>query len=162
VTVRNLPSWLPAERVVNPLSTSRARRLHEALRGEKAPLGRNGRAGPRSLFSPESGQDPAPSVARTSAWKSLARTIPWRYQFLETLRGEAIGFNSPNGWSAPSPSRWSLVHSWDRYIPGAADEPKGRGSRRVAPTGRGAAWLACLLWEQEVGGSNPPAPTVRR
>ena len=25
--------------------------------------------------------------------------------------------------------------------------------------GRGAAWLARLLWEQEVGGSNPPAPT---
>ena len=27
-------------------------------------------------------------------------------------------------------------------------------------SGRGAAWLACLLWEQEVGGSNPPAPTT--
>jgi hypothetical protein len=26
-------------------------------------------------------------------------------------------------------------------------------------SGRGAAWLARLLWEQEVGGSNPPAPT---
>ena len=26
-------------------------------------------------------------------------------------------------------------------------------------TGRSAAWLARLLWEQEVGGSNPPAPT---
>jgi hypothetical protein len=25
-------------------------------------------------------------------------------------------------------------------------------------TGRSAAWLACLPWEQEVGGSNPPAP----
>ena len=25
--------------------------------------------------------------------------------------------------------------------------------------GRSAAWLAHLLWEQEVGGSNPPAPT---
>jgi hypothetical protein len=27
--------------------------------------------------------------------------------------------------------------------------------------GRSAAWLAHLLWEQEVGGSNPPAPTVK-
>jgi hypothetical protein len=26
-------------------------------------------------------------------------------------------------------------------------------------SGRGAAWLARLLWEQEVGGSNPPVPT---
>jgi hypothetical protein len=26
-------------------------------------------------------------------------------------------------------------------------------------TGRSAAWLARLLWEQEAGGSNPPVPT---
>ncbi len=26
--------------------------------------------------------------------------------------------------------------------------------------GRGAAWLARVLWEHEVGGSNPPAPTL--
>ena len=26
-------------------------------------------------------------------------------------------------------------------------------------TGSGAAWLACLLWEQEVAGSNPAFPT---
>jgi hypothetical protein len=26
-------------------------------------------------------------------------------------------------------------------------------------TGRGAAWLARVLWEHEAGGSNPPAPT---
>ena len=30
----------------------------------------------------------------------------------------------------------------------------------MSESGRGAAWLACLLWEQEVGGSNPPAPTT--
>jgi XTP/dITP diphosphohydrolase len=27
------------------------------------------------------------------------------------------------------------------------------------PSGRSAAWLARLLWEQEAGGSNPPVPT---
>ena len=26
-------------------------------------------------------------------------------------------------------------------------------------SGRSAAWLACLPWEQEAGGSNPPVPT---
>jgi hypothetical protein len=26
-------------------------------------------------------------------------------------------------------------------------------------SGRSAAWLARLLWEQEAGGSNPPVPT---
>lgn len=29
-------------------------------------------------------------------------------------------------------------------------------------TGRSAAWLARLLWEQEVGGSNPLAPIKKR
>jgi hypothetical protein len=29
-------------------------------------------------------------------------------------------------------------------------------------SGRSAAWLARLLWEQEVGGSNPPVPTIIR
>ena len=28
-------------------------------------------------------------------------------------------------------------------------------------SGRSAAWLARLPWEQEVGGSNPLAPTIR-
>ena len=31
-------------------------------------------------------------------------------------------------------------------------------SRILGETGRGAAWLARLLWEQEVAGSNPVAP----
>ena len=30
----------------------------------------------------------------------------------------------------------------------------------VEKSGRGAVWLARLLWEQEVGGSNPLAPTI--
>jgi len=29
-------------------------------------------------------------------------------------------------------------------------------------TGRSAAWLARLLWEQEVPGSNPGAPTQEK
>ena len=32
----------------------------------------------------------------------------------------------------------------------------------ASSTGRGAVWLACLLWEQEVGGSNPLAPNVKK
>ena len=33
--------------------------------------------------------------------------------------------------------------------------------RLLLETGRGAAWLAHLLWEQRVAGSNPVAPTNR-
>ena len=32
----------------------------------------------------------------------------------------------------------------------------------IGSPGRSAAWLARLLWEQEAGGSNPPAPTNPR
>ena len=33
---------------------------------------------------------------------------------------------------------------------------------KAGPSGRGAVWLARLLWEQEVAGSNPAAPTIRQ
>ena len=33
--------------------------------------------------------------------------------------------------------------------------------RLLLETGRGAAWLAHLLWEQRVAGSNPVAPTKK-
>src|SRR4051794_11720727 len=33
------------------------------------------------------------------------------------------------------------------------------GAKMNLATGRSAAWLARLLWEQEAGGSNPPVPT---
>ncbi len=32
-------------------------------------------------------------------------------------------------------------------------------SRTIGPAGSSAAWLARLLWEQEVAGSNPASPT---
>jgi hypothetical protein len=32
----------------------------------------------------------------------------------------------------------------------------------IGSAGRGAAWLARVLWEHEVGGSNPPAPTDKQ
>ncbi len=35
----------------------------------------------------------------------------------------------------------------------------GRQFKKNKKSGRGAAWLAHLLWEQGVGGSNPLAPT---
>src|SRR5215468_1983877 len=58
----------------------------------------------------------------------------------------------------------------DRLVRGG-----GNGRPRTAPqtiafveapytcrsTGRSAAWLARLLWEQEVAGSNPAAPTAQ-
>ena len=40
--------------------------------------------------------------------------------------------------------------------------PRAPGSAgRLAETGRSAAWLARVLWEHEVAGSNPAAPTKR-
>jgi hypothetical protein len=41
----------------------------------------------------------------------------------------------------------------------ARARPNAKSVPKCVYSGRGAAWLACLLWEQEVGGSNPPAPT---
>ena len=40
----------------------------------------------------------------------------------------------------------------------AFPKPFKTGTMNVHPTGRSAAWLARLPWEQEVGGSNPLAP----
>src|SRR5215218_757257 len=40
-----------------------------------------------------------------------------------------------------------------------AGSPRGVRARLGFATGRSAAWLARLLWEQEAGGSNPPVPT---
>ncbi len=41
------------------------------------------------------------------------------------------------------------------------DGPRSYHESSACPAGRGAVRLARLLWEQEVGGSNPLAPTTR-
>src|SRR3954469_5194602 len=38
------------------------------------------------------------------------------------------------------------------------ESPAGRIEHSSRPPGRSAAWLARLLWEQEVAGSNPAVP----
>ena len=61
----------------------------------------------------------------------LARARNWRlWQFYDKLEQE-------------SPLGWFLLPKTENRL----------------SSGRGAAWLARLLWEQEVGGSNPPVPT---
>ena len=55
---------------------------------------------------------------------------------------DAVGQQSPDGLTAG-------------YRRCARRDPK------LEWTGRSAAWLARLLWEQEVGGSNPPVPIER-
>jgi hypothetical protein len=39
-------------------------------------------------------------------------------------------------------------------------DKKGDGFYIESGSGCGAVWLARLLWEQEVGGSNPLTPTI--
>src|SRR5712692_10884096 len=76
--------------------------------------------------------------------------------------GSAIELRPRGDWS---PRRSVPVSCRNRRWPGvllpqlALCGGKRRQGRLRMPTGCSAAWLARLLWEQEVAGSNPAIPT---
>jgi hypothetical protein len=62
--------------------------------------------------------------------------------------------------SADIENRPPLCNTYSLHLVARRGLGPSRSERHSNNSGRGAAWIACLLGVQEVGGSNPPAPTL--
>src|SRR5439155_2802477 len=71
--------------------------------------------------------------------------------------GETVGAAAADAPARPRAATATAVNAFSQRIramvPGAGFAP------RLSRAGRGAVWLARLVWEQEAGGSNPTVPT---